>query len=253
VAGHSKWANIKHRKERQDQKRGKMWSKCSRAIMAAARAGGPDPDTNLALRYAIDEAKYVNMPKDTIKRAIDKGAGAAGGENFESMTYEGYGPAGAAVIVDALTDNKNRTVADLRHLFTKSGGNLGNAGCVAYMFDTKGQILVEAGKAEEDSIMEVAIEAGADDVRTPDGDDGYWAILTDVNDFQTVKDALDDAGIEIAEAEIAKIPQATNELAGADARKLLGLIESIEDHDDVQKVFANFEIPDEELAALESS
>jgi YebC/PmpR family DNA-binding regulatory protein len=242
VAGHSKWSNIKHRKERQDQKRGKMWSKCARAIIAAARSGGPDPDANLTLRYAIDEAKYANMPKDTIKRAIDKGAGAGGGENFEHMTYEGYGPAGAAVIVDALTDNKNRTVADLRHIFAKSGGNLGNAGCVAYMFDTKGQILIEAGKADEEAIMEASIDAGADDVTPPDSDDGYWTVSTQANEFQSVKEALENAGVEISEAEIAKIPQASNELTGGDAKKLLALIEALEDHDDVQKVSTNIDL-----------
>ena len=248
MAGHSKWANIKHRKDRQDKKRGKIWSKCSRAIIAAARAGGPDPETNLTLRYAIDEAKYANMPKDTIQRAVDKGAGAAGGESFESITYEGYGPGGVAVLVDTLTDNKTRTVSDIRHMFSKSGGNLGSAGSVGFLFDTKGQILVEASKAEEDAIMEAAIEAGAEDVQSPESDDGYWTILTAAVDFQAVKEGLEQAGIEIDEAEIAKIAQSPNELRGDAVRKLMNLIDALEDLEDVQKVYTNAEIPEDEFA-----
>lgn len=250
MAGHSKWANIKHRKERQDQKKGKMWSKCSRAIIAAARAGGPDPDANLALRYAIEEAKYVNMPKDTIQRAIDKGAGAAGGEDFEAVTYEGYGPSGVAIIVDALTDNRTRTVSEVRTIFSKLGGNLGNAGCVAFMFETRGRILVPAGAADEETLMERAIDAGADDVQPGEGDDGYHTVLTDPTELMQVREALSEAKIEIESAEIAKIPQNTVELRGDDARKLINLVDTLEDNDDVQKVYTNAEIPDEELAQL---
>ncbi|MEO1534406.1 MAG: YebC/PmpR family DNA-binding transcriptional regulator [Planctomycetota bacterium] len=249
MAGHSKWANIRHRKERQDKKRSKIWSKCSKAIMAAARTGGPDPDTNLALRYAIDEAKYANMPKDTIKRAIDKGAGAGSGDAFESITYEGYGPAGVAIIVDTLTDNKTRTVGDVRNLFKKLGGSMGNSGAVSYMFSTKGQILIEAGKTTEDQIMELAIEAGAEDVEAPDADEGYWTVLTEIGEFIAVKEAIEAAGIEISEAEITKLPADTVELTGEDAQKAFNLIEALEDNDDVQKVYTNADIDESALAS----
>ena len=249
MAGHSKWANIRHRKERQDKKRSKIWSKCSKAIMAAARTGGPDPDTNLALRYAIDEAKYANMPKDTIKRAIDKGAGAGSGDAFESITYEGYGPAGVAIIVDTLTDNKTRTDGEVRNLFKKLGGSMGNSGAVSYMFSTKGQILIEAGKTTEDQIMELAIEAGAEDVEAPEADEGYWTILTEIGEFIAVKEAIEAAGIEISEAEITKLPADTVELTGDDAQKAFNLIEALEDNDDVQKVYTNADIDEAALAS----
>ena len=254
MAGHSKWANIKHRKERQDKKKGKVWSKCSRAIIAAARAGGPDPSANLTLRYAIDEAKYANMPKDTIKRAIEKGAGAAGGEDFVSITYEGYGPCGVAIIVDALTDNRNRTAPEIRSIFTKSGGNLGATGCVGYMFETRGQILL-SGTADEDTVMEIALEAGAEDVESPENpsedDPGVWTVLTTASDFATVKDALEATDLEILNAEIGKFPETTTELHSSDARKLLNIVDALEDCDDVQKVYTNAAISDEDLAALE--
>lgn len=245
MAGHSKWANIRHRKERQDSKRSKIWSKCSKAIMAAARAGGGDPDTNLALRYAIDEAKYANMPKDTIQRAVDKGAGAGQGDAYESITYEGYGPAGTAIIIDTLTDNKTRTVSEIRTIFKKNGGSLGSAGNVAFLFQTKGQILVEAAKTSEEQIMDLAIEAGAEDVQAPDaddGDEGYWTILTEIAEFQQVKTAIEEAGIEITEAQIAKIAGDMISVTGEDARKLVNLIEAIEDNDDVQSVYTNADI-----------
>jgi len=247
MAGHSKWANIRHRKDRQDQKKGKMWSKCSKAIMAAARAGGPDPEANLALRYAIYEAKYENMPKDTIQRAVDKGAGAGAGEDWSHMTYEGYGPKGVAIIVDTLTDNKTRTFNDVRTIFNKNGGNLGNSGCVAFMFQTRGQILVEATTTDEDTIMNAAIDAGAEDVQAPQSADDAWTILTDPTEFIGVKEALIAANIEIASAEIAKIPENTVELTGDPAEKLVNLVELIEDNDDVQKVYTNADIPDEAL------
>jgi YebC/PmpR family DNA-binding regulatory protein len=247
MAGHSKWANIRHRKERRDKKRSKIWSKCSKAIMAAARTGGPDPDSNLALRYAIDEAKYANMPKDTIKRAIDKGAGSAGGDAFENITYEGYGPAGVAIIVDALTDNKTRTVGDVRNAFKKLGGSMGNSGSVAFLFSTKGQILIEATKTTEEQIMELAIEAGAEDVEAPDSDEGYWTILTEITEFIAVKEAIENAGIEISEAEITKLPADTVEVTGDDAQKVFNLIEALEDNDDVQKVYSNADIDESAL------
>lgn len=252
MAGHSKWANIKHRKAAVDKKRGKVWSKCSRAIIAAARAGGGDPTSNLALRYAIDEAKYANMPKDTIQRAIDKGAGAAGGDAFETITYEGYGPGGVAVIVDALTDNRARTAPDVRSTFAKHGGNLGATGCVSYMFDTRGRIMIP-GSIAEDKVMEAALEAGAEDVEPPEpgeDDPGVWTILTTPQDFAGVKDAIEGAGIEVADAEITKIPGTMAAVSADDARKILNLVDALEDNDDVQKVYTNADIPDEVLAEL---
>jgi len=249
MAGHSKWANIKHRKERQDQKKGKVWSKCSRAIIAAARAGGPDPETNLALRYAIDEAKYENMPKDTIQRAVDKGAGAGAGDSYEEVTYEGYGPNGVAILIDALTDNRTRTVNEIRTIFNKNGGNLGNTGCVAFMFQARGQILVDASKADEDTIMEHALEAGALDVEAPDDEgEGFWAVVTEPGDFVAVRNALESNGIQIEQAQLTKVPDNTVALDASDARKLLNLVEILEDNDDVQKVYTNADIPDDVLA-----
>jgi YebC/PmpR family DNA-binding regulatory protein len=250
MAGHSKWHNIKHRKAAVDKKRGRLWSKCSRAIIAAARQGGPDPESNLTLRYAIDEARYANMPRDTIERAIKKGAGEIGGEAWEKVRYEGYGPGGVAVLIDALTDNRTRTVGDLRLQMGRFGGNLGAAGCVSYLFETKGQIVV-AGSVPEEQMMEAAIEAGAEDVAPPDGDEGAWVVTTGPTDFQRVKDRLEGAGIAIEQAEIAMIPTTRVSVSGEDARKLLSLVDAIEDLDDVQKVYTNSEIPAEELARLE--
>ncbi len=253
MAGHSKWANIRHRKARQDNKKGKIWSKCSKAIMAAARGGGGDPDTNLALRYAIDEAKYENMPKDTIKRAIDKGAGETGGADFQELIYEGYGPGGTAVLIIGLTDNNTRTVGDVRVSFKKCGGSMGNAGTVAFMFQTKGQIIVDANKYDEEAIMEIVLEAGADDIESPqeDGDDkGVWTIMTEPADFLGCKDALENGGIEIMEASIARIPDNTVPVSGDDVRKVMNLIETLEDLDDVQKVYSNADFDAADLANL---
>lgn len=252
MAGHSKWANIRHRKERQDKKKGQLWSKCSKAIMAAARQGGPDPDTNLSLRYAIEEAKYANMPKDTIKRAIDKGAGGTDGEDFQNITYEGYGPNGVAILIDSLTDNTNRAVSEIRTIFKKLGGTLGTSGSVAFMFATKGRILIEAAKTDEETIMESAIEAGAADVETPEGDDGYWVVITEPTEFLGVKEAIEAAGIAIAEAEITKTSDNTVELAGEDAQKLMNIVDALEDNDDVQKVYTNASISDEEMSRLDA-
>ncbi|MBN4052698.1 YebC/PmpR family DNA-binding transcriptional regulator [Roseiflexus sp. AH-315-K22] len=256
MAGHSKWSNIKHRKERQDAKRGKYWSKCSRAIIAAARSGGGDPDMNLTLRYAIDEARYANMPKENIERAIKKGAGAGAGESYESARYEGYGPGGVAILVDTLTDNGTRTVNELRSIFNKGGGNLGSTGCVGYMFDTLGLILVDAKDVDEEKIMDAAIEAGADDVAAPEPNEsdnadnadnaGFWTITTTPSTFQTVKAAMEQAGYTITEAQIAMVPQTTLRISGEDARKLINLIDAIEDNDDAQKVYTNADIADED-------
>jgi YebC/PmpR family DNA-binding regulatory protein len=251
LAGHSKWHNIKHRKAAVDKKRGKMWSKCARAIIAAARSGGADPTTNLTLRYAIDEARYANMPRDTIERAIKKGAGEIGGDEWEPVRYEGYGPGGVAILVDALTDNRTRTVGDLRLAFGRYGGNLGQSGSVGYMFEPKGQILLSGEKLGEEAMMEAAIEAGAEDASPPEGDSAIWTITTAPTEFQQVKERLEAAGLKIEEAQIAMLPTMRVEVRGEDVKKLLTLLESVEDLDDVQKVYSNFDIPESELATLE--
>lgn len=251
LAGHSKWHNIKHRKAAVDAKRGKMWSKCAKAIMVAAKNGGPDPDANLTLRYAIDEARYANMPRDTIERAIKKGAGLLGTQNFENVRYEGYGPKGVAVIADALTDNRTRTAGDVRLIFGKFGGNMGTSGCVSYLFEHKGRINVAAPGASEERVMEVAAEAGALDVIAPDEPGGDWSVMTSPLGFLSVKAALEGAGFTVADAALDMIPMTTVSVGGDDAKMLIKLVDALEDNDDVQKVYANFEVPDEELAGLE--
>ena len=249
MAGHSKWANIKHRKGRQDAKRSKIWSKCSRAIIVAAKSGGGDPAMNLNLRYAIDEAKAQNMPKDTIAKAIEKGTGGGDGSDYEEILYEGYGPNGVAMMIEILTDNRNRTASELRKVFEKGGGNLGASGCVAYNFEKKGEIYIEKAKVDEEKLMEIALEAGAEDIQ----DDGEaWYIVTDPSAFIAVKDVLEGAGIEPDSASLSMIAGTTVECVGKDAEKVLKLVEAFEDHDDVQKVHANFDIPDEEMAKLDA-
>lgn len=247
MAGHSQWKNIKHRKAAVDAKRGKMWSKCSRAIIVAARSGGGDPKFNTALRYAIEDAKAVNMPKDTIEKAIKKGTGETEGARYEAVRYEGYAPGGVAVIVDCLTDNLNRTASEIRTLFDKHGGNLGKPGAVAFGFDSKGVIHVESSKASEEKIMEIALEAGAEDVAESDD---AWEVTTQPTDFLQVKDAIEAAGIEIASAEVTMLPQNTVECDEATATKVMKIIDALEDHDDVQKVYFNADIPDEVMAKL---
>jgi YebC/PmpR family DNA-binding regulatory protein len=250
VAGHSKWANIKHRKAAVDAKRGKAWSKCAKAIMVAAKNGGSDPTTNLALRYAIDEARYANMPRDTIERAAKKGAGELGAEDYEEVRYEAYGPAGVAIIADALTNNRTRTASDLRSIFSKYGGNLGQSGSVAFQFESRGQIAVSSEGVDADRVVEVAIEAGAEDVREPGGPELPWMIFTDPTEFQSVKEAVERSGLKIEEASLTMLPNVTVSVSGDDAAKIIRLVDALEDNDDVQKVYANFEIPDDELAAL---
>ncbi|MEO0483655.1 MAG: YebC/PmpR family DNA-binding transcriptional regulator [Planctomycetota bacterium] len=252
MAGHSKWANIKHRKARQDKARGKMWSKCSRAIMAAVRQAGPDPSANLTLRYAIDEARYANMPKDTITRAIEKASGAAEGDSYEDATYEGYGPGGVAFVIDALTDNKTRTVGDVRTAFNKGGGSMGQSGSVSYMFKARGVIVIEADQTTEDQLMELAIEAGADDVETPESEGDTFRVFAEPTEFLAVREAIEKADITVAQAEITKIPDTSVEVRGEDARKILNLIDVLEDNDDVQKVYTNADIPDDVLAELQA-
>ncbi|MFP4052259.1 MAG: YebC/PmpR family DNA-binding transcriptional regulator [Phycisphaerae bacterium] len=249
MAGHSKWANIKHKKARNDAARGKQWSKCARAIMVAAKAGGGDPDANLNLRYAIDEAKAVNMPKDTIAKAIKKGTGELGGENYEQVIYEGYGPAGVAFIVDCLTDNRNRTAPEMRKIFERSGGSLGATNCVAWMFEQKGTFTISADTADEDTLMEIALEAGADDVEQ-DGE--IFEITCEPAAFNDVREALEARELSPAVAQLALVPKNTVQVDADDARKVLNLLENLEDHDDVQKVYANFDLPDEVLAEMEA-
>ena len=247
VAGHSKWANIKHKKARMDAKRGKAWSKCSKALMVAAKQGGPDPAANLTLRYAIEEAKAANMPKDTIKRAIEKGAGLSGqGADFEDIRYEGYGAAGVAIIVDCLTDNRQRTAPDIRSIFAKAGGNLGTSGSVAFNFEHKGVINIDASKVEEDRLMELALEAGAENVES---EEGLFTVTTSPEDFLGVKEAVEHAEIEMESAEVTMIPTVTVEVAGDDVGKILRLVENLEDNDDVQKVYTNMEASEADIEA----
>ncbi len=247
MAGHSKWANIKHKKARNDAKRGKAWSKCARAIIVAAKNGGGDPAMNLTLRYAIDDAKAENMPKDTIANAVKKGTGDLEGVNYESIIYEGYGPNGVAVLLEILTDNRNRTAPEIKKIFEKHNGNLGTSGCVAYLFQIKGEVYVPKASVDEDQLMESALEAGAEDV-VDDGES--WQVLCDPADLAAVGDAFEKAGITIESSTITRLPDTTVECSGRDAEKVMTLMEALEDHDDVQKVHANFEIPDEELAAM---
>jgi YebC/PmpR family DNA-binding regulatory protein len=239
VAGHSKWANIQHRKGRQDEKRGKVWTRVIREIMVAARQGGGDLSANPRLRLAVDKAKAANMPADTIKRNIDKATGNLEGVSYEEIRYEGYGIAGAAIIVDTMTDNKVRTVAEVRHVFSKYGGNMGTEGSVAFQFKHCGQLILAPGTSE-DKVMEVALEAGAEDVIT--GDDGAIEVITAPGDFEAVKDALEAAGLKPELAEVTMRPENTIELAGDDAARMQKIIDMLEDLDDVQAVYHNAEI-----------
>jgi len=245
MSGHSKWSSIKHKKAARDAKRGKVFTKLIKEITIAARLGGGDPNANPRLRTAIATAKGQSMPNDNIDRAIKKGTGELGGDRLEEVVYEGYGPGGAAIIVEALTDNRNRLVAELRNLFTRHSGNLGETNCVAWMFKKRGIITVEKGATDEDRLIEVALEAGADDVSS--SDDSYQ-VLTPLDKFAAVRDAIDRASIPIAHAEVTMIPDNTVQVAGFAASQLLKLMEELEDQDDVQNVAANFDISDQELA-----
>jgi YebC/PmpR family DNA-binding regulatory protein len=251
MSGHSKWATIRRKKGAADAKRGQLFSKLARAIIVAAREGGPDPDTNLALANAIEKARQASMPKDNIERAIARGAGAgAGGDAYETVVYEGYGPLGVAVLVEALTDNRNRTASDVRHLFTKNDGNLGATGAVAWQFERKGVILVDADRIDEDELMLLAADAGAEDVSA----DGHTLqVTTAPDDLAAVRDALTAAGIELESAELTMVPKNTVRVEDdAAARKLLRLMDALEDSEDVQGVYANFDIPESVLEAVAS-
>ncbi len=247
MAGHSKWANIKHRKAAQDAKRGKVFTKLIRELVVAAKQGGPTPEDNPRLRAAVDKALGANMTRDTIDRAIARGAGTNDADNMEEITYEGYGPGGVAVLVEAMTDNRNRTVAEVRHAFTKRGGNLGTDGSVAYLFDRKGQITFAPG-ADEEQVMEVALEAGAEDIEA--NDDGSIDVTTPWEDFSAVKAALEAAGLEPEGGEVTMIASTTVPVDASGAETIMGLVDALEDLDDVQNVYSNVDIPDEVLAGL---
>ncbi|HEY6420031.1 MAG TPA: YebC/PmpR family DNA-binding transcriptional regulator [Candidatus Binataceae bacterium] len=245
MSGHSKWSSIKHKKAARDQKRGKVFTKLIKEITIAARLGGGDLNGNPRLRTAVAAAKAQSMPNDNIDRAIKKGTGELGGARLEEVTYEGYGPGGVAIMVDTLTDNRNRVVAELRFMFTRHGGNLGENGCVGWMFKKRGVITVEKSAAGEDRLLEIALEAGADDMST-DGE--AYQVFTAPEKFGAVREAIDKARIPVAQAEVTRIPENTVSISGHGAEQVLKLIEDLEDHDDVQSVASNFDISDEEMA-----
>ena len=249
MSGHSHWAGIKHKKAANDAKRGRVWSKIARMIIVAAKAGGGDPAQNLTLRYAIDKAKAANMPKDTIEKAVKKGTGELGAINYEDVLYEGYGPDGVAIMVDGLTDNRNRTAPEIKKIFEKRGGSLGASGCVNWMFSKKGLITVRIDAIAEDDLMDIALATGADDMENT-GE--VYELTCEAGAYEQLKKGLEEKEIPTELAEISMIPQNTVPVADANtARKILGLMEDLEDHDDVQNVYANFDIPDDILAKVE--
>lgn len=252
MAGHNKWSKIKHRKKVVDKRRSKAWTMCSRAIISAARQGGPDPDFNFALRAALEEARYHNVPKDNIERAIKKGVGGGDGDDYEPVRYEGYGPAGVAIVVEALTNNRTRTAADLRLIFSKHGGNLGTTGCVSFMFETKGRIIVSAKASDEERLFEIAAGAGADDLSLDDSDEPSFTILTSVPAFVAVKAAIEGAKFTISEAAIEPIATTLSVVTAEVAKELLELVDALEDDEDVKRVTTNADIPEDVLASLNS-
>jgi YebC/PmpR family DNA-binding regulatory protein len=247
MSGHSKWSQIKRKKNKIDQNRGKLFSKLIREITTAARVGGGDPKGNMRLKAAFEEAKAINMPSETLKRAIQKGTGELPGETYEEVTYEGYGPNGVALLVKVLTDNKNRTAPEIRHGFSKFGGNLGEVGSVSWMFERKGLILVEAHKVDEDELLSLALEGGATDMRRADT---VFEVSTEPAQLEAVRRILEERGVPIQSAEVTYVPQSTIRLEGKEAQQVLRLVEGLEELDDVQKVYANFDIPDEVLETL---
>jgi YebC/PmpR family DNA-binding regulatory protein len=246
MSGHNKWSTIKHKKGAADAKRGKIFTKIIKELTVAAKMGGGDPDANPRLRTAIDKAKSENMPKDNIERAIKKGSGGLEGVNYEETTYEGYGPGGVAVLVEVMTDNRNRTVSDVRSIFSKCNGNMGEAGCVAWLFDKKGLIVYAKG-TDFDTLFEAALEAGADDVTD---EEGQIEVVTDPSAFIEVREALEKAGFKHESAEVTMIPQTMVKLDGKQAESMLKLMDRLEDNDDVQNVYANFDISDEEMEKM---
>ena len=248
MAGHSHWAGIKHKKALIDNKRGKIWSKISKALIIAAKTGGRDPDTNISLRVPLADAKAAGMPKDNIERALKKGTGELAGGDVEEAVYEGYGPGGVAVMCEIMTDNRNRTAPEIRKVFELNGGKLGGAGCVSYLFERKGLIVIPAEQVSEDRLMEIALEAGAEDVKV-DGD--QFEVTCDPDSFAIVSEAIDEAGLEPKIKELSRIPLSTVDLDVETARKMFKLLETLDDHDDVQNVSANFNAPDEAMAELD--
>jgi YebC/PmpR family DNA-binding regulatory protein len=242
MSGHNKWASIKHKKGANDAKRGKIFTKLIKEITVAARMGGGDPIGNPRLRAAVLAARAENMPKDNIERGIKKGTGELEGVHYEESVYEGYGPGGAAVLVESLSDNKNRAVAEIRHVFTKNGGSLGTGGCVAWMFKKRGYIALDRHAVDEETLMEKALEAGAEDVRE---EDGSWEVITAPEDFEAVKKVLDALKVPFIAAEVTMLPQTTTALAGKEAEQMVRLMDMLEDCDDVQKVYTNADIPDD--------
>lgn len=250
MSGHSKWASIKHKKAATDSKRGKLFTKLIKELTVGAREGGGDPDANPRLRLAVQKAKDANMPKDNIEKAIKKGTGELPGVIYESMVYEGYGPSGVAVLVDVLTDNKNRAAAEVRSIFTKKNGNMAGSGSVAWQFKQKGMIIVEKGKSEEDKLMNIILENGAEDMHSVDD---VYEISIPPREFEAVKKAIEGSGIEITSAEVTMVPDSTVKIPDKGvAQQVLGLINALEDNDDVQNVYANFDIPDEILSEIDN-
>jgi len=247
MSGHSKWASIKHKKGAADAKRGRLFTKLIREITVAAKSGGGSPDTNPSLRTAINRANLANMPKDNITKAIKKGTGELPGVTYESCTFEGYGPGGVAILVETLTDNKNRSSAEIRNIFSKRGGNMAGAGSVAWIFTSKGYILIDKASISEDELFSIAVDAGAEDIKTSDTN---YEIFTGPKDLEIVKAALEAKGIKWVSEELTKIPNSTIKVTGSEAKQLLALMEILEDHDDAQKVYANFDIPDEVLEEM---
>ena len=246
MSGHSKWATIKHKKAALDAKRGKVFTRIIKEIMIAARNGG-DPDANPRLRTAVLAAKAVSMPADNIKRAVMRGSGELEGGQIDELTYEGYGPGGAAIVVEVATDNKNRTVSEIRHIFSKYGGDMGSPGSVAWMFERKGQILIEQDKAKEDDLMNLVLDAGAEDLRN-DGEN--WEVVTAPENLHTVQESITKAGVPTVSTQVAFLPKTTVMVEGSNVGRLLKLTEALEDHDDVQNVFSNFDIDEKEMEAL---
>jgi YebC/PmpR family DNA-binding regulatory protein len=249
MSGHSKWHSIKHKKARVDAQRGKIFTRLIKELTVAARMGGGDPDANSRLRTAIAAAKAANMPADNIERAIKKGTGELPGVSYEEVTYEGYGPSGVAIMIDAMTDNKNRTVAEIRHIMSKNGGNLGANGCVAYMFHKKGIIMIEKEGVDEDELMETVLDAGAEDMAS---EEEQFVVTTDPANFETVRTAVEDQGFPMPSAELTMVPDSTVKISGKDAQKVLKLMDALENQDDVQNLYSNFDIPEEVLAELEA-
>jgi YebC/PmpR family DNA-binding regulatory protein len=249
MSGHSKWANIKHRKAAVDAKRGKVFTKLIRELTVAAKHGGGDAEANPRLRTAIAAAKSQNMSNDTIDRAIKRGTGEMGGEEYHELSYEGYGPGGSAVLVKTLTDNKNRTVSDIRRIFTKFGGSLGESGCVSWMFHMKGRIAFDKNKVDEDKVFEIALDAGADDVVTEESE---LVVITPPEAFEAVKSAIQSAGLSCETAEVTMIPQNSIKIEGREAENMIRLMEALEDSDDVQNVYSNFDVSEELMLSLAS-